>query len=274
MHRSNRFSRLFGRFARTRFPAAFQNLVNKVYVSIFKLDLSDFKSYKEYKSLNDLFTRRLEAPRPLHNKPFNLISPTDSVITELGRIRSGTALQIKGMRYSVAELLFGRNSNGACIDLPGGLDSYSFLNLYLSPRDYHHYHAPCDLEVLQARYFSGCLLPVNMASLTKNENLFIRNERVVLTLRLAYNQSLAYFVAVGALNVGGLRLSFDDRLQSNAKAGDGIYNYDPPIALKAGDHLGNFEMGSTVVLIARANWTLSRDSVVRMGEEVGTLPLC
>ncbi|RDU69411.1 phosphatidylserine decarboxylase [Helicobacter aurati] len=280
MHQSNKLSRLFGKFAHKKFPKHLQRIINKTYINLFNIDLHEFEDYTHYESLNALFARTLKKPRTLESKPFNLISPTDSVIMESGSITNNTALQIKGKSYHVLELLYGygaQYSNYAdntqpTHSLPLNLDSYNFLNLYLSPRDYHHYHAPCDLEILEARYFNGMLLPVNKKSLLNNSNLFVHNERVVLKVRLRYNASIAYFVAVGALNVGKICFNFDERIRSNAKEGNNIYTYENPLQYKAGENLGHFEMGSTVVLIAQAHWSIKTHDVVKMGQEIGTLP--
>lgn len=260
---TNVISRLFGRFAHTRFPKSMQYAINRFYVDYFKINLDEFNDLESYSTLNELFTRSLTKKRHLQTKPFNIISPTDSLITESGRIVQQTALQIKGKSYKVSELL----------GEEGDFSEYSFLNLYLSPRDYHHYHAPCDLEILEAHYFSGKLLPVNQASLNKNNNLFVQNERVVLKMRCLYNQSIMYYIAVGALNVGKMQFIFDKSIQTNAKNGDCIYKYKTPIKLNAGDEVGYFEMGSTIVLLARANWNVKCGCSVKMGNEIGTLEI-
>lgn len=240
-----------------------QYAINRFYVDYFKINLYEFDSLESYPTLNALFTRSLTKKRVLQTKPFNIISPTDSLITESGRITQQTALQIKGKSYKVKDLL------GEDCDF----NAYSFLNLYLSPRDYHHYHAPCDLEILEAHYFSGKLLPVNHASLNKNDNLFVQNERVVLKMRCFYNQSIMYYVTVGALNVGKMQFIFDKSIQTNAKNGDCVYKYKKPIKLNAGDEVGFFEMGSTIVLIAKANWSVMSGCNVKMGNEIGTLKM-
>lgn len=258
---TNVISSLFGLFAHTRFPKSMQYAINRFYVDYFKIDLSEFENLESYLTLNSLFTRKLVNPRVLQTTIFNLISPTDSLVTESGCVTQQSALQIKGKSYKVSDLL----------GITEDLNTYSFLNLYLSPKDYHHYHAPCDLEILEARYFSGKLLPVNFASLYKNENLFIQNERVVLKMRCKYNQSIMYYVVVGALNVGKMQFLFDKRIQTNAKQGDCVYTYENPIMLNVGDEIGFFEMGSTVVLISQANWSVKSGDIVRMGEQVGTL---
>ncbi|RDU65318.1 phosphatidylserine decarboxylase [Helicobacter didelphidarum] len=260
---SNQFSRLFGKIAHIRFPQTIQIFINRFYINLFKIDLSEFDSYEKYSTLNALFTRSLRTPRYIDTKPYNLISPTDSLIIESGIIHDNKALQIKGKSYSIPQLLGEFNTD---------FNTYSFINLYLSPRDYHHYHAPCDLEILEAHYFSGKLMPVNIPSLHKNDEVYRFNERVVLKIRMRYNQQILYYVAVGALNVGKMSFLFDDRIQTNAQNGDSIWKYDIPIILKSGEEIGTFEMGSTIVLIAQANWVVKTNDFVKMGQEIATLP--
>ena len=76
-----------------------------------------------------------------HSSKDIFISPTDSLITECGKLKNDTALQIKGMEYSVEELL-----TYYCRDNFSKLENGEFMNFYLSPRDYHRYHAPVDLS--------------------------------------------------------------------------------------------------------------------------------
>ena len=258
---TNTISRLFGAFAGYAFPKWFQIIINKVYVWIFKIDLSDFAPLDSYPTLNALFTRALIVKRELDSSLNVLISPTDSVIMAQGEVRDDMALQIKGMEYRVSELL-GEN-----------LDStYSYINLYLSPRDYHRYHCPCDMEILEVRYFGGVLLPVNQPSLRKNQNLFIKNERVVVIAKTKNNTKL-YFVAIGALNVGQMIFHFEPKITTNAKANTKeIYTYPTPIKVKKGEELGMFMMGSTIVLFA-SNITLTKNthSQVRFGEKIDLL---
>ena len=234
---SNTFSRLFGKLVRVHFPPFLQRYINNFYVRYFKIDMSEYNAPHTYPTLNALFTRELQYTRCLQNTPFNLVSPTDSLIIESGKIYNNQALQIKGKNYSINELLG---------EYEQSFNTYSFVNLYLSPRDYHHYHAPCDLEILEARYFSGILLPVNIPS--------------------------AYYVAVGALNVGKMRFCFDSTIQTNASMGNNIYQYKQPIFIQAGEEIGCFEMGSTVVLIAQANFLVKAGDNVKMGQEIATLP--
>ncbi|BCZ16993.1 Phosphatidylserine decarboxylase Psd [Helicobacter sp. NHP19-003] len=238
MAQSNTLSKLFGKFARCAFIPPVQRLINFVYVRLFKIDLNGFAPLKLPHPKRPLH-KSPSNPRPIDPNPATLIAPCDGIITACGAIEHNLALQIKGMSYRVNELL-GKGEK---------LDNYSYFNFYLSPKDYHRFHASCDLEVIEVRHFCGELLPVNTPALKKHQKLFIRNERVVVVAKNLQGQVL-YFVAVGALNVGQIVLNFDPLIRTNAqiRSKPKIYTYDPPIALQKGEELGRFEMGSTIVL--------------------------
>ena len=259
MNLSNTFSRLFGRFANYEFFSPFQKFINATYVKIFKIDLSEFAPASSYPSLNALFTRSLVAKRPVNANPIVLISPCDSLITQLGKSSDKNALQIKGMEYSIEELL------GQKLDR-----ELYYINFYLSPKDYHRYHAPCDLEIYEVRYFGGELLPVNLPSLRKNQSLFVRNERVVVVAKTP-NNKWVYFVAVGALNVGSMVMYFESRIQTNAKAHNISYTYSTPIVVKKGEELGMFKMGSTIVLFMEQMIAdVNLNAQVKFAQDIGT----
>lgn len=250
---------MFGCFAHTEFPAPIQNFINSVYVAIFNIDLSEFENIP-YPSLNALFTRKLKENRIFDINPNVLISPSDSLITELGLSKEKKALQIKGMEYSIEELL------GETLT-----KEMFYINLYLSPRDYHRYHAPCDLEIMELRYFGGDLMPVNMPSLQRNTNLFIRNERVVLKAKMP-NQKILYFVAVGALNVGSIIFHCEPKIHTNAKRYNETYTYTNPKKVRKGEELGMFQMGSTIVLfIQDCNVNIQSNQKVKFAQSIGLL---
>ena len=138
MHITNLISLYFGKFAKKEFPRFIQKIINSSYVKLMGLDMREFKHSRYYKSLNDLFTRELILKREIDKSSDSIISPTDSLITECGRLRDIVALQIKGMEYSVEELL-----TFYCTDNFEKIKDGDFMNFYLSPKDYHRYHAPC-----------------------------------------------------------------------------------------------------------------------------------
>lgn len=247
MHITNLISQYFGKFAKTEFPTFIQSVINNGYVYFLGLDMKEFKSPKFYKSLNDLFTRKLEITRQIHSKENEFISPTDSLITECGNLKDDTALQIKGMEYSVSELLTYYTDEEKLSRLKNG----SFMNFYLSPKDYHRYHSPSDFILKKLIHVPGKLYPVNLKYLNKEFDLFIQNERVI--LECENDGKLFYMVFVGALNVGQMVFDFEPRVETNIDTQDiKVYEYED-IKIDKGDCLGYFKMGSTVVMFWEEN---------------------
>lgn len=269
MHITNLISQYFGKFAKNEFPKVIQKFINACYVKFMGLNMSEFKHSRYYKSLNDLFTRELIIKREIDETVDSIISPTDSLITECGELKEDIALQIKGMQYSVEELL-----TYYCTSNFEKIKNGSFMNFYLSPKDYHRYHAPCDFKLLKLIHVPGKLYPVNLKYLNKELELFVQNERVI--LECENNGKIFYMVFVGALNVGQMVFEFENRVETNKDTKEiKVYTYDN-IEISKGDCLGYFKMGSTVVML----W--EKDSVqienllnqnVRFGQKIGNIKI-
>lgn len=266
-HFTNYISYIFGKFASYRFPKTIQIFINKVYVSFMGVDMSEYHGIERFTTLNALFTRELKFPRDLKGEQGDFISPCDGLISEQGKIKEGRALQIKGSSYKVGRLL----SDYVCKNDKMCLQDGKFINFYLSPKDYHRFHAPCDMKVIRAIQISGKLYPVNFIWLRKIGELFCENERVVLVCE-SKEFGRFYLVFVGALNVGKIAFIFDERVQTNAKADLEVYYDYKDVLLKKGDEIGRFEMGSTIVaLFEDSSVELKRmDTKVRFGEVVAS----
>ncbi|RAX54015.1 phosphatidylserine decarboxylase [Helicobacter sp. 16-1353] len=249
-------SRCFGVIANIKFFPPIQHFINKQYIRIFKIDLREFQPYYYYKSLNELFTRGLRVNREFDKSDEIFISPIDGKVMQTGKVENDKALQIKGFSYSV-ERLVGENVDS----------TLRYANLYLSPSNYHRYHAPCDMWVESISHFNGALLPVHMKSLRKNRNLFVRNERVVLKARDKFGNIL-YFVAVGALNVGGIIFYIEPRIQNKHSSYKKSFHYKNPKFIKKGEEIGMFKMGSTIVLLASQVEILKSDCDISFGESL------
>lgn len=268
-YKSSIASRLFGAFASKEFPSAIQQTINQAYAAMMKVDLSEFENAGSYKSLNKLFTRRFKTKRLFNINEKTLISPCDSLVSAYGKIENSLALQIKGFSYDVKTLLGDYIAKEAKDRLEGG----DFANFYLSPSDYHRYHAPIDMRITKAVHIPGHLYPVNFTWLKKIQGLFLENERVVLECYTKENK-LFYMVFVGALNVGKMAFSFDEKIQTNAKASlQQCYLYDN-LSVAKGDELGHFEMGSTIVMLfEKESVHLDLENIhhVKFGQSIGSL---
>lgn len=242
MHITNVISQYFGKFAKKEFPSFFQSIINNAYVKFLGLDMSEFRQAKYYKSLNDLFTRELAIPREVSSDEC-MISPADSLISACGKLDKDTLLQIKGMEYNVEELLTYHVSDNFARVHDG-----DFMNFYLSPKDYHRYHAPASFRISKLIHVPGKLYPVNFKYLNMELDLFCQNERVILEC-FDKNDKLFYMVFVGALNVGQMVFEFESAVETNTDAREvKVYEYDN-LEVTKGDCLGYFKMGSTVVMI-------------------------
>ena len=259
-HITSAISQGFGKFASKEFPKWFQKIVNSSYVGLMGLDMSDFNATGSYRSLNALFTRRLKEDRKFSLAAEDFISPCDSLISETGTITDDYALQIKGMRYKCADFI-GDNFSS---DEKSIIDDGTFINCYLSPKDYHRYHIPTNLKVIKAVHIPGKFYPVNMPSLKKRLNLFIENERVVILCETP-NAKRFYMVLVSALNVGVMKVGFEPKIQTNAVATSPQAYEFTDMFLDKGADFGCFEMGSTIIILAQKDML---DVNVKAGENV------
>jgi phosphatidylserine decarboxylase len=236
MSPSRLLSKFIVKIATTKFPKFIQCFINKMFVKIYKIEMENFEPENpcEYKTLNELFIRHKKCIEFYEDEDI-VVSPSDSLVIAHDDIEEGCVYQIKGKKYKLKEL----------IPYETKLDGGYFINLYLSPKDYHRFHAPIDMEIVKATFIPGELMPVKPSQLEK-ELVFPKNKRVVLRCRDKKDRFF-YFVAVGAMIIGKIHFNFDERLQKNY---DEIttFEYDTPIKIKKGDELGRFEFGSSILL--------------------------
>lgn len=273
-------SRAFGRVADLHIPPPMRGAVLGAFARAVGVDLTEVEHPPErYATLNEFFVRRLRpGVRQWPGDPSVLASPVDGATGQLGRISGGRVLQAKGRWYSVAELLA---DSAEAERYEGG----AFVTLYLSPRDYHRIHVPCDGEIPYARHVPGALLPVNAAAVAHVPELFPRNERLLCAVDGPLGRVTV--VAVGAYNVGRISAAFDAAWRAgegeaawitNRRGGQPArHDYAPPIAVRQGDELMAFHLGSTVVLLmepgsVELEQALAPDVPVRLGMVLGRRP--
>jgi phosphatidylserine decarboxylase len=148
-----------------------------------------------YKTFNEFFTRPLrEGARPFADADF--LCPVDGAISQFGPIERDQIFQAKGHRYSTTALVGGDR------ELAAKFENGSFATLYLSPRDYHRIHMPCDGRLQRMIYVPGALFSVNPTTARGVPGLFARNERVV----CVFDSESGPFVLtlVGATIVGSM----------------------------------------------------------------------
>jgi len=194
-----------------------------------------------YASFNDFFTRALKpGARPLAQ--VDLICPVDGAISQFGPISGDQIFQAKGHRYSTTALV------GGDAALAEQFRDGSFATLYLSPRDYHRIHMPCDGRLTQMIYVPGDLFSVNPTTARGVPGLFARNERVVCVFESAHGPFV--LVLVGATIVGSMATVWHGVVNPPRLPDVKTWNYtDQQVELKQGDEMGRFLLGSTVVML-------------------------
>jgi phosphatidylserine decarboxylase len=219
-----------------------------------------------YASFNEFFTRALrDGARPLADADF--ICPVDGAISQFGAIEDDQIIQAKGHRYSTTALVGGDR------ELAARFAHGSFATLYLSPRDYHRIHMPCDGKLLRMIYVPGALFSVNPTTARGVPGLFARNERVVCVFESSFGPFV--LVLVGATIVGSMATVWHGVVNPPRSAKVREWHYeDQELVLKKGEEMGRFLLGSTVVMLFpqdvigfNPEWVPSR--AVRLGEAMG-----
>ena len=222
---------------------------------------------KSYTSFNEFFTRPLRPDaRPLAKADF--ICPVDGAISQFGDIDDHQIFQAKGHTFSTTELV------GGDATLAADFQHGSFANLYLSPKDYHRLHMPCDGRLTRMIYVPGKLFSVNPTTARGVPGLFARNERVVCVFDSAEHGPFV-LVLVGATIVGSMATVWHGVVNPKRTGAVAEWTYaDQNIVLKKGDEMGRFLLGSTIVMLFKANtirfnpdW--EPEGSVRLGEIMG-----
>lgn len=190
---------------------------------------------------------------------------------------------------------------------------YYFV-VYLAPGDYHRFHSPTSWVASTRRHFAGELYSVSPYLQRTLPGLFTLNERVVLLGR--WRWGFFSFTPVGATNVGSIKINFDAELRTNSLTTDTAADraaeeasrrgepysgyaeatYDKASrvlgghALRRGEEMGGFQLGSSVVVVFEAprggaesvgeaekngsrqggwRWGVKKGQRVRVGEAIG-----
>jgi phosphatidylserine decarboxylase len=192
--------------------------------------------------------------------------------------------------------------------------SLYYAVIYLAPGDYHRFHSPTAWVVEKRRHFAGELYSVSPYLQRTLPGLFTLNERVVLLGR--WRWGFFSFIPVGATNVGSIKINFDRELRTNslttdtaadraaeeaAKRGETYSGFAEATyvgaskilgghALRRGEEMGGFQLGSTIVLVFEAPkgerpslddgwfgqkrkggwvWTVDKGQKIKMGQALG-----
>ena len=236
------FSKLYGMYCDTKISS---KKINS-FIEDFNIDMNlSVKKINEFKSFNDFFIRKLNSEaRPINNNPNVLISPGDGRITAYENIDLDNLVQIKGITYSLRELINDdsiskKYSDGVCIILR------------LCPTDYHRFHfvdsgIPSKSTLIKGYYYS-----VNPIALNNIPKLFCENKREWSILH-SDNFGDILTIEVGATCVGSI-----------------IQTYTPNKHVNKGEEKGFFKFGGSTTILFFEKDTIKIDSDILDQSKIG-----
>lgn len=206
---------------------------SKIFIPAFKrhykINTQEILPGQKFKSLNDYFARAIDMDyRPMGAGKY--ISPCDGVITAGGNISPGMTFEVKGKMVDVPTLL---NRQA---------DVKAFQVIYLSPHNYHRFHAIDDNEVVGMYEFGDKSIPVNDLGFEMG-NPFLDNYRVIL------ETEDYFYIAIGATNVNSVKF-FKGKF-------------------KKGECIGEFRFGSTIVILYKEDIKGLKLGEIKVREDLG-----
>lgn len=253
----------------------FTHFIIKTFIKVYNVNMqeAEFSDPTQYQTFNDFFVRPLkEGARPIVSEENELALPADGAISQLGAISQNKILQAKNHDYTLEALL-------ACDkQMVSMFQNGLFVTTYLSPRDYHRVHMPCDGVLREMLYVPGDLFSVNPLTAENVPNLFARNERLICLFDTPFGPMAQ--ILVGATIVGSIETVWAG-IVTPPRQGI-IQRWEYPavgknaIKLTKGEEMGRFKLGSTVINLFSENSVslshqLNSKSATRMG---GLMAVC
>ncbi|QLB20642.1 phosphatidylserine decarboxylase [Vespertiliibacter pulmonis] len=246
------------------------HLIIKLFAKKYQVNLAEAEKTEasDYATFNEFFIRPLKADaRPINTEAKILCLPADGRVSELGTIAQAQLLQAKGHYFSLETLL--ANDTKLAEKFKNG----DFITTYLSPRDYHRVHMPCDGTLRKMIYVPGELFSVNPFLAEHVPNLFARNERVICEFNTEFGPMVQ--ILVGATITASISTVWAGVINLPRSKEVKIYEYltegETAVHLKKGQEMGAFRLGSTVINLFPANTItfdpqLTPNEPTRMGE--------
>ena len=219
-----------------------------------------------YPSLNALFTRGVKPEfRPVATDNAQFLCPCDATVQEIGKVRHGKVLTLKGIEYTLESLLPEMDT--------APFQRGSFAILFLSPIDCHRVFSPQDATIDEVVHVPGYRLLVHPPFQKPEYPVYTLNERMIIRLNTALGPCLVVMIA--GWGVGNISLPW----AKNYRMGRGRRrkrftrkSWSPTPEVNRGDWLATFELGSTVVLFtpaaAKAKPLVSTNDKVQYGQAI------
>ena len=230
-----------------------KNILIELFIKKYNIDLSEYRKGRkeDYLSFNDFFTREIKPELRLIESSYKtMVSPVDGRLIEHGKINEDSIIQIKNSHYSLTKLL--NNNQELAMKYLNGY----FVTLYLAPDNYHRVHMPLDGTLVNSEHIPGKCFAVHQESITKIPDLYIKNQRLI----NSFENQLSPFVLilVAALNVSSITTVWkSEDLQA-----------ENPLTILKGEQMGQFNLGSTVILLVPKESQLIWSETIEIGTRV------
>jgi phosphatidylserine decarboxylase len=231
----------------------------KMFIYFFSVSLKHSKvNFSNFSTLEDFFIRPLDNLLSYKNINDHFNSPCEGVINSYGSIEDNKFLKIKNIIYNINSLTSERYHNN------NGYHFKSFINIYLSPRNYHRIHSSTFTISHKINYIKGNLYPVAPWAFKIFKDIFSLNERTAMIGSSIPNSHLKVgIVFVGAFGVGDISVNYKTK-----------YNIFPPLFYKNKDEIGSFKMGSSIILLLSENikyTDLYNNKYIFTGDKIGDI---
>jgi phosphatidylserine decarboxylase len=219
-----------------------------------------------YQHFNAFFTRKLRADARIADAdPATLLCPADGRVSQSGDIVDGRIFQAKGHDYTAAELL---GDEASAAPYRNG----RFVNVYLSPRDYHRVHMPMAGRLKETVHVPGRIFSVAPFAVEAIPRLFARNERLVCHFEGEHGPFV--LVMVGAILVSSVATVWDGLVIPPYASSIRRKSFEGQnITLERFAEMARFNMGSTVILLMPAGMAtldaLQPQQPVLVGQRIG-----
>lgn len=260
------YTRLAELGGRVPIPRVFRRTAYGLFSRLYDINKDEIGGdLSDYECFDDFFTRKLPSGcRDIKAHESLFISPSDSQVVSVAKVSQGAMFQAKGIFYSAEGLL---GSKQLANEFEGG----DVLTFYLRPRDYHRVHFPVSGMVDEVCNIPGCRYPVIPAAVKSVKGLYRKNERVVTVQSSSFLGRVAT-VMVAALGVGNVSLSWGAK--GPVYTGENVdFSGLENIEVDAGDELGIFHLGSSVIVLFQRDKIELKDvdvgATVRLGDVLG-----
>ena len=241
-----------------------KNLIIRIYTHLHPVKMHEAieEDMFAYESLNAFFTRALKPEcRPFDENEKNWLCPVDGSVSQAQAIKEGRIFQAKGHDYSLLELV------GGDTELEQIFKNGQFATLYLSPRDYHRIHMPTTGRLKHMQYVPGRLFSVAPFTVNHIPGLFARNERCICYFET--QQGPMAMILVGAINVSAIETVWHGLITGKAKKVKRFDYSNENIALKRGEEMGRFNLGSTVIILATDQMKIDENMIAEAEIKLG-----